>query len=55
MGDDLTQNHSYIDVNQEFTRYEKYQNILPLFGRSRASLTSFISSLRHGAHPHLAK
>jgi hypothetical protein len=45
IGDDLTQKHGYIDVNQEFTRCGNHPNILPLFGRLRRSLTSLLSSL----------
>jgi hypothetical protein len=54
-GDDLTQKHSYIDENQEITRCENHPIILALFGRFGRSLTSLVSSLRHEAHPHLAK
>jgi hypothetical protein len=50
-GDDLIQKHSYIDVNQEFTRCGNHSDILPLFERLGRSLTS----LWHEAHPHLAK
>jgi hypothetical protein len=46
---------NYIDANEEFTRCGKHPNILPLFERLRRSLTSLLSSLRHEAHPHLAK
>jgi hypothetical protein len=52
---DLTLKHDYIDANQEFTRCENHPNILPLFWRLGRSLTSLLSSLRHEAHPHLAK
>jgi hypothetical protein len=53
--DDSTQNDSYIDANQEFTRCENYPNILPLFGRLRRSLTSLLSSLTQEAYPDQAK
>jgi hypothetical protein len=39
IGDDLNQKHDFIDVNQEFTRYGKCHNILPLFGGLARSLT----------------
>jgi hypothetical protein len=52
---DSTQKDSYIDANQGFTRCGNHPNILPLFGRLGRSLTSLLSSLRHEAHPHLAK
>jgi hypothetical protein len=39
IGDDLTQKHSYIDANQEYTRYRNCHNILPLFGGLEGSLT----------------
>jgi hypothetical protein len=55
IGDDSTQKDKYIDGNQEFARCGNQSNILPLFGRLVKSLTSFISSLRHEAHQHLAK
>jgi hypothetical protein len=53
--DDSTQKDSYIDENQGFIRCGNYPNILPLFGRLERSFTSLLSSLRHEAHPHLAK
>jgi hypothetical protein len=55
MGDDLTQTHVCIDANQEFIRCGYHPNILSLFGRLGRSLTYLLSSLRHKAHPHLAK
>jgi hypothetical protein len=55
MKDGPTQKDSYIDANQWFTRCGNHPNILPLFGRYWRSLTSLLSSLRHEAHPHLAK
>jgi hypothetical protein len=39
IGDDLTQTHSYIDANKEFTRCGNHHNILPLFGGLKGSLT----------------
>jgi hypothetical protein len=39
IGDDLTQTHSYIDMNQESTRSENHHNILSLFGGLEGSLT----------------
>jgi hypothetical protein len=39
IGDDLTQKHNYIDVNQEFTKCGTYHNIFPLFGGLEGSLT----------------
>jgi hypothetical protein len=39
IGDDLTQNHGYNDVNQEFIRCGNHYNILPLFGGLEGSLT----------------
>jgi hypothetical protein len=54
-GDDSIQKHSYIDVNQEFTRFGNHSDILSLYKRLGRSLTSLLSSLRHEAHPHLAK
>jgi hypothetical protein len=54
-GDDSTQKDSYTNANQGFTRCGIYLDILPLFGRLGRSLTSLLSSLRHEAHPHLAK
>jgi hypothetical protein len=53
--DDSTQKGNYIDANQEFTRCGNHPNILPLFERLGRSFTSLLSSLRHEAHPHLAK
>jgi hypothetical protein len=41
IGDDLTQTHNYIDVNQEFTRCRNCHNILPLFGLLEGSLTFY--------------
>jgi hypothetical protein len=54
-GDDLTQKHNYIDVNQVFTRCGNHSNIIPLFERLEGSLTYVLTSLRHEAHLHLAK
>jgi hypothetical protein len=54
-GDDSIQKHSYIDVNQEFIRFGNHSDILSLYKRLGRSLTSLLSSLRHEAHPHLAK
>jgi hypothetical protein len=54
-GDDSTKKDSYIDANQGFTMCGNHPNILPLFGRLGRPLTSLPSSLRHEAHPHLAK
>jgi hypothetical protein len=54
-GDNSIQKHSYIDANHESTRSGNHPNILPLFQRFRRSLTSYLSSLRHEAHQHLAK
>jgi hypothetical protein len=39
IGDDLSQKHSYIDANQEFTRCGNSHNILPLFRGLDRSLT----------------
>jgi hypothetical protein len=39
IGDDLTQKHSYIGVNQEFTRCKNHHNNLPLFQGLERSLT----------------
>jgi hypothetical protein len=55
IGDDSTQKDTYIDANQEFTKYENHPNILPLFGRLGRSITSLLPSRRHEAHPHLSK
>jgi hypothetical protein len=55
IGDDLTQNHGYIDANQEFIKCGNHPNIVPLFRRLGRSLTSLLSSLWHEAHPHLPK
>jgi hypothetical protein len=54
-GYDSIQRHSYIDANQEFTKCRNQPNILPIFGRLGRSLTYLLSSLRHEAHPQLAK
>jgi hypothetical protein len=53
IGDDLTQTHSNIDVNQEFTRCRNHHDILPLFRGLEVSLT-FSPLLHHEAHPHLS-
>jgi hypothetical protein len=47
---DSIQTHGSIDANQEFIRCGNQQNILPLFGRLRRSLTYLLFSLRHEAH-----
>jgi hypothetical protein len=39
IGDDLNQKPDFIDANQEFTRYGKRHNILPLFRGLVGSLT----------------
>jgi hypothetical protein len=39
IGDDLTQTHSYINVNQEFPRCGNHHNILPHFAGFEGSLT----------------
>jgi hypothetical protein len=54
IGDDLTQAHTYIDANQEFTKCGNIHNILPLFGGLEGSHT-FSPLLHHEAHPHLSK
>jgi hypothetical protein len=53
IGDDLTQKHSYIDANQEFTRCGNWHNILPLFGGLEGSLTfsPLLSSLTPWSTP----
>jgi hypothetical protein len=52
---DSIHTHGCIYANQEFTRCKNHPNFLPHFGRLGRSLISLLSSLRHEAHPHLAK
>jgi hypothetical protein len=47
---DSIQKDSYVDANQESTRYGNHPIILPLFERLRKTLTSLLSSLRYEAH-----